>query len=76
MVIQEKLSRINQSTTSKCRVAEYSGDMIEDIEHALIKCPGNNDLGRVCLNIENALLLNFETEKSIEFPIVCFFAVT
>ena len=28
------------------------------------------------LTIENALLLNFETEKSMELPIVWFFAVT
>ena len=86
LVTQERLSRINQGTTSTCKAAGCPGDRIEDIEHALMKCPGNNDIGRVCmdavkihipdLTIENALLLNFEIEKSMEFPIVWFLAVT
>ena len=68
-VTQERLSRINQGTTSTCKAAGCPGYRIEDIEHALVKCPGNNDIERVCLDalkihipglaIENAILLKF-----------------
>ena len=86
LVTQERLFRINQAATSLCKAAGCPGDMNEDLEHALMQCPGNNGIGLICmdavkrhipdLTIENALLLNFETEKSMELPIVWFFAVT
>ena len=82
---QERLLRINQANSAYCKAEGCSGDQIEDLTHALILCPGNNGIGikyldavkRHVPNItaESALLLQFESDTSMELAIVWFLSM-
>ena len=82
---QERLLRINQANSAYCKAEGCSGDQIEDLTHALILCPGNNGIGIKYLDAvkrhvpdisaESALLLQFESNTSMELAIVWFLSM-
>ena len=84
LAAQDRLLRINQveDNSAICKANGCSGDQMEDLKHALILCPGNDGIGLKCLDVvktlipeitaEGALLLQFESDTSLELPIVWF----
>ena len=85
LVTQERLSRTNPTVSSNCKVSGCPGTMAEDIEHALVHCPGNHGVGTSVLrsltnfapglDVKDALLLDFNVDESLELPLVWAFAV-
>ena len=84
LITQDRLSRINQSTSPNCKVPGC--DMADSVAHAINLCPGNNGIGTKCLEAvgqfvpnlmaQNAVLLNFDIEPGLELPVTIFFAIT
>ena len=85
LVTQERLSRTNPTVGPNCKTAGCPGHMPEDIEHALVTCPGNNGVGASVLRsltnfvpdleARDALLLDFNVDERIELPLVWAMAV-
>ena len=42
---QERVARTKPGTSPHCKVQECSANVVEDIAHALIFCPGNGSAG-------------------------------
>ena len=86
LTTQERLSRSNPNTSAKCKSIGCPGVENEDLGHALIRCPGNMGVGRTIMDRvqsfvpnmtdEMALRLQFETDESLEMPIVWVLAVS
>jgi hypothetical protein len=85
LVTQDRLSKINQDTSSACKAAGCSGDIAEDHLHVFSLCPGLNGIGYIYLEavrefipditMEKALLLQFEVDPNMELALVSYFAV-
>ena len=84
---QDRLLRINQEkdNSAYCKAVVCLGDQIEDLEHSLILCPGKDGFGIKCLDVvwtlipditaNGALLLQFESDTSMELPVVWFLSM-
>ena len=78
MIIQERLARTNNNVTSLCKAPGCPGTDVEDLVHALIKCPSNNGVGQavvdciasntIGLTDEQALRLDYALEDQLDFP--------
>ena len=85
LVTQERLSRTSPTVSPNCKFPGCAGTEHEDLLHALVHCPGNNDVGNSILNVvrsyapglgvDEAVRLNFNVEEGLEFPLVWFSAV-
>jgi hypothetical protein len=80
---QERLAKTSPTISGKCKLCVT--DMVEDLVHALIRCPGNNGVGEAvlhCLPVQvhgaleeqHALKLQLTLGESEELPAVWFLA--
>ena len=78
LITQERLARTNNNVSPMCKAPGCPGNDVEDLVHALIKCPSNNGVGQAVfdciasnttgLTEEQALRLDFALEDQLEFP--------
>ena len=76
---QERVARTKPGTSPHCKVQECSANVVEDIAHALIFCPGNGSVGLnllTCigdvhhgLQADALLRLEVQVEEELELPI-------
>ena len=86
LTTQERVARTNPTVSPLCKAPGCSGEESEDLVHALVTCAGNMGVGRSVLDSVSrfvdklsdvqALRLQFETEESLELPVVWFLAVS
>ena len=79
---QERVSRTNQTEPGTCKLC--TPDVIEDLEHALVTCSGNQGIGTAVLGSlplqhrvqgHHALKLQFDLEDHLELPVVMFLSI-
>ena len=78
---QERVARTSATVDGKCKLCELN--VIEDLEHALIRCPGNQDIGQALLHClppgnglldQDALKLQIDVDEPLQLPVVWFLA--
>ena len=71
LVTQERLSRTSPTVSPNCKFPGCAGTEHEDLLHALVHCPGNNDVGNVLrsfapgLGVDEAVRLDFNVVEGI-----------
>ena len=85
LVTQERLSRTSPTVSPCCKFPGCGGTDDEDLQHALVHCHGNDDVGNAIFNVirshapgitvDDAVRLEFNVDESVELPLVWFTAV-
>ena len=81
LTTQERVARTNPTVSPLCKAPGCSGEESEDLVHALVTCAGNMGVGRSVLDsvsrfVDKLTDVQFETEESLELPVVWFLAVS
>ena len=81
---QERVARTSPTANSNCKDSRCNGDTIEDIQHALVLCNGNNGVGQKIIEVaqmhapgvtaEQLLRLEVKIEEEEELAIVWWLA--
>ena len=76
---QERVSRTSPAVTGMCRQCVL--DVAEDLQHVLVSCPGNGDVGHAVLEClprvpgEGDTVVQIIADVADEYPVVWFLAV-
>ena len=86
LVTKERLNRTNQLASSICQARGCSEDSVETLEHALVSCRANNNMGMALmhtlrlnqyhLTVDAALRLELTAEEDDELPLTWLLAAT
>ena len=77
---QERVSRTNQAVTGTCYLCDPNPKPVEDLQHGLIDCIGNQGVGHAVLNClpldsvnkVKVLKLQLQLDNDVELPVVWF----
>ena len=78
---QERIARTSVIVDGKCRLCDLN--VMEDLEHALIRCPGNQGVGQTLLHClppgnglqgQDVLQLQLDVDEPLQLPVVWFLA--
>ena len=79
---QERVARTSVTVDGKCKLCDLN--VMEDLVHALIRCPGNQGVGQAVLQClppgdewqdQSVLKLQLDVEEALQLPVVWFLAV-
>ena len=79
---QERVARTSVTVNGNCKLCDLN--VMEDLVHALIRCPGNQGVGQAVLQClppgdelqdQSVLKLQLDVEEPLQLPVVWFLAV-
>ena len=72
---QERVARTSVTVNGNCKLCDLN--VMEDLVHALIRCPGNQGAGQAGdeLQDQSVLKLQLDVEEPLQLPVVWFLAV-
>ena len=86
LVTKERLNRTNPALSPICQARGCTGEAAEDLEHALVQCTANNNMGNALMHtlrlhhtdlpVDAALRLELAVEEEEELPLVWLLAAT
>ena len=86
LVTKERLNRTNAVVSPFCQAQGCTGEAVENLEHALVQCSANSNMGSALMHtlrlhhldlpVDAALRLELEVEEEQELPLVWLMAAT
>ena len=86
LLTKERLNRTNPGVSSTCQARGCTGDVFESLEHALVGCAANNNVGKALMHtlrlhhsdlaVEAALRLEISVEEEEELPLIWLLSAT
>ena len=66
---QERIARTSPTTSPTCKVHSCTGDVVEDLPHALVHCCGNNGVGLQVVQAALTLAADAGAERLLQLDI-------